>query len=271
MTISRFAKIFNNLNRIGEVYDCLRTTKQWIPLTLAYIGICSLTYPYKVFLNNNSCITLTDFFDLTTFWSIFFGNAYPVCASDKVIVDAGANFGAFTLFASRAAREARIIAIEPFPATFTRLLSTICDNYLSERVLPVQAGLGKESCTAQMISIDQPSQFRSIEYTHSAQNVLSVNVLTLGDVFHNTGIEKVDLLKMDIEGGEYKSLLFADPDTLNRIDRICLEYHPVSQNDSCTTNELFVHLQESGFQMSFYRNDGNGYGIIHFDRKCFGK
>ena len=62
-------------------------------------------------------MALTDFFDLATLWLIFFSPAYPVKASDRVIVDAGANVGFFTLYASHRAPLARIISIEPFPPT----------------------------------------------------------------------------------------------------------------------------------------------------------
>jgi hypothetical protein len=71
---------------------------------------------------------------------------------------------------------------------------------------------------------------------------------------------------MDIEGGEYQSLLFAGPEVLRRIRRISLEYHPAPSPD-CTIERLTAHLGNSGLACVFRRDDGDGYGIVHFENR----
>jgi hypothetical protein len=107
-----------------------------------------------------------------------------------------------------------------------------------------------------MGTIDEPSQFRAV--TESGEQ--AVRVTTLQTIFDQNNVDEVDLLKIDIEGGEYKSLLTADIPTLRRIRRIALEYHPGPKQD------LFDHLSKA-FSCELDRPDGNGYGIAAFHRR----
>jgi tRNA G46 methylase TrmB len=104
-----------------EVSACQKLTDQWLRLTLAYLGLSKLRYPYKARLRTGETLILREFADLIVFWLIFVRGHYPVDASLKMIVDVGANIGVFTLYAARAAPSSRIIAVEPFPETCERL------------------------------------------------------------------------------------------------------------------------------------------------------
>ena len=65
----------------------------------------------------------------------FFFTASPsVRPSDRVVIDAGANIGLFACYATRRSPAARVVCIEPFPATYERLRETIRANRLDDRV-----------------------------------------------------------------------------------------------------------------------------------------
>ena len=126
--------MLRQLDRAPEIFRCARACAQWLPLALGYAGLKPLSYPHQVLFRDGSRIRLDDFFDLTTFWPIFFRPSYPVSSNAAVVLDAGANIGAFTLYAARTAPSARIFAIEPFGPTFQRLIDTVDANRLSGRV-----------------------------------------------------------------------------------------------------------------------------------------
>jgi FkbM family methyltransferase len=260
----RWKKIFRQLNRTPEVARCARITHQWWPLACAYAGLRPLSFPYEVLLKDGGRVMLTDFFDLSTFWPIFFTPTYPVDPADRVIVDAGANVGMFTLYARRRAPAARIAAIEPFPPTFERLQAAIARNKLSG-VTCLNAALGDASGEALMPTEEMGSQFRQV-LTSPASTGIAVRVMTLRQALDSLGLDRVDHLKMDIEGGEYPSLLSAGPDVLRRIRRIYLEYHPATSED-CNIERLTAHLKDNGLTRVFHRYDGDGYGMAHFQNR----
>lgn len=260
--MARWTKAFRQLNRLPELARCAQLTDQWWPLACAYVGLRPLRFPYHVHLNDGSQIVLTDFFDLATFWPIFLTPTYPVRVDDRFIVDAGANVGMFTIYAARKAPGARIGAIEPFPSTFERLERAAASNKLTG-VTCLKAALGRESGEALMPTDEMGSQFRQV-VTGGCATALAVRVMSLGEALESLNLDRVDLLKMDIEGGEYPSLLHATPDVLWRIGRICLEYHP---SDNCTFTDLAEHLKNNGFRCTFHRYDGAGYGMAHFQNE----
>src|SRR5580658_304289 len=131
---SRLWKVLKHANRAPEIFRCIRETAQWAPLSSAYLGLSSVQYPYILRLRLGEQIKLEEHTDLKTFWQVFLRRVYPVHTADRVIVDVGANVGLFTLYAARCAPQARIVAIEPFPATFDRLLTMVRDHHLDTRV-----------------------------------------------------------------------------------------------------------------------------------------
>lgn len=62
-----------------------------------------------------------------------------------------------------------------------------------------------------------------------------VQGLALDDVLAINGIERCDFLKMGCEGCEFEVLFGASPATLERISRICLEYHDGSPGSPIPT------------------------------------
>src|SRR5580765_7383609 len=108
-------------SRLLEILVCRRETEQWLAVTLAYLRLRELPLPYNLRLRTGQKLTLKERIDIVVFWLVFLRRHYPVAASDRVIVDVGANIGLFTIYAARQLPDARIIAVEPFPETCRRL------------------------------------------------------------------------------------------------------------------------------------------------------
>ncbi len=152
-----------NLSRLPEIYACYRETSQWLTVTLAYLALRPLHFPYQLTLRSGESLVFAEPIDVVIFWLVFVRRHYPVNISDLAIVDVGANIGIFTVYAAREAPNAKIIAIEPFPDTCRRLQTQLVSNHIANRVTVLNVAVDEESGTREMDSAERiPSQYRRI-------------------------------------------------------------------------------------------------------------
>ncbi len=220
--------VLRNITRSREILRCIGETKQWLPVTLAYLGLKDLSYPFSLKIRGIAPVELKEDGDLLAFWQIFLRRVYPVQSIETLIVDAGANIGFFTLFAARESPHAKIYSIEPFPESYERLCHNVKTNRLDDRVTCLNCALGRSSETRMMELSGTRSQARRVVAFDEGNSgdATSVSTKTLEQVFEEQEIARVDLLKMDIEGGEYEAFFSTRGEVLRRIRSIALEYHP---------------------------------------------
>lgn len=258
----RGKKLLRNLNRTPEVLRCAVHSPAWLPLTTRYLGLRQSAFPFKAQFRDHTTFEFQDLADLATWWQIFYREVYPVEANDRVIIDAGANIGAFTLYALKQAPQARIIAIEPFPATFARLKASIEGSPSRARVDLMNVALGSRSGTVAMQDGPMASQFRRVLDDGFSQSKTTVPSCPLQEILAKSESD-IDLLKMDIEGSEYTSLLSSPPEALSRIRRIAMELHPLDNPALGKRDAMFEHLAEAGFQVTEVQDHGDGYGMAY--------
>jgi FkbM family methyltransferase len=268
------------LARLGEVLRCSQETEQWLPLTLDYAGLRPIAYPYELRLRSNEKVTLREHIDTVIFWMIFVRRHYPVSASDRVILDLGANIGMFTLYAAREAPQARIIAVEPFPTTYARLGELIERNRLQSRVTAINCAVAGKAGTRTMDSAEEiPSQYRRI---YSPQTVtlnadhrgpsgaqqddygVPVKTETLASLLELAGLASVDLLKMNIHGNEYDVLLSTEPGVLQRFRQIVVQYHELPAEMNLGKEQIIENLQRLGFSLVADNDTHRGSGLAVF-------
>ncbi|HLH03651.1 MAG TPA: FkbM family methyltransferase [Bryobacteraceae bacterium] len=241
-----------HLERLPEVWRCSRETADWPKLFSAYIGL-KRTLPFTIALRSGS-FEFDEASDIPTFWQVFFRNVYPVYPDDRIIVDAGANIGSFSLYALENAPSCRLISIEPAPDTFARLRGLIEAHHLESRCTLYQAALGDrdgETC----IRLAPGSQFRRTGADGHPVPMYRLESLLPADT-------EIDFLKLDIEGGEYTVLRSTPPQVLRRFRRIVMEYHPAEP-----ARNAIEPLLSAGFRILRQQDDGNGYGLVSFERK----
>jgi FkbM family methyltransferase len=258
--------IFRSLHRAAEVVRCARETKQWFPITLAYLGFKDLAYPCSLQLRDLRPIYLKEVSDVWAFWQIFLRRVYPLEGSEELIVDAGANIGFFTLLAARQAPRAKLISVEPFPESYERLMENVRNNQLGDRVRCLNYALGGDSERRMMRLGGKRSQARRVIAFHPKKDqdtapvpTTTVPTTTLEQVFEEQSITSVDLLKMDIEGSEYEVLFSTPARVLRRIRHICLEYHP--DVPDYTPAQMLRYLQQVGFTVIRDMRNSKGFGI----------
>ena len=264
---AKASALLKNTRRAPEILRCARETSQWPQITSAYLGFSTLPYPRVLRLRHGDCIQLNELTDLKTFWQIFLRRVYRVEPSDLVILDIGANVGLFSLYAARQAHSAKIYAVEPFPATFNRLLEAVRDHQLAERITCLNCALTGDGATRLMRNDPLPSQRRSLVPSGKESSGIQVQSRTLSQLIREQGVNQIDLLKMDIEGGEYEVLLSTPPAVLRNIRRIALEYHGDCAPHS--KEEIFDHLRAAGFEVTNDVHDSLGYGVANLRLDTF--
>jgi FkbM family methyltransferase len=252
-------KALKNADRASEIVRCPAETRQWARISAAYLGLARLQYPYLLRLRLGERIQLEELTDLKAFWQIFLRRVYRVQPTDRVIFDLGANIGVFTLYAARSALQAKVFSLEPFPSTFSRLVTNIRDHDLDGRVKCLNFAATGTGGSRVMPDAEVPSQRRALASSTNGKSGTEVQGKTLVALLDENNLPQVDLLKMDIEGSEYEVLLSTPPTVLARIRRIAMEYHgdcaPYSKR------QLFDYLQRAGFTTAWDICDPLGYGV----------
>jgi FkbM family methyltransferase len=267
MSPKRLAAALRHARRIPEVLRCYSSAKDpWI-LAAGYTGISGFPLPYAARFHDGTSYELQEFYDLETLWQIYFHRVYDVAPSDRCIVDAGANIGLFACYAAKRAAQCRVHAIEPFPATYNRLVEHIKKNNLAGQVECHSVALSASTeGVVGMSGAGSPSQMFHVLHEEEPGSTATVPVPaeTLPAFLERVPEKKIDLFKMDIEGSEYEVLMNTPGNCLSRISRLVVEYHRPAAGARYTTRDLIGHLEEAGFKLR--RSTGkNGYGILHFD------
>lgn len=286
MGLTVFARAWlANLRRIPEIHACSRETQQWLAITLDYLGLRRVKYPYELRLRSGQRVTLREHMDVIVFWMVFARHHYPVAASHRVIVDIGANIGMFTLYAARQAPQARIIAVEPFPDTRERLRQLVETNHLSDRVMILDCALASAAGERTMDSAEGiPSQYRRIYSSATItlnarhrgpagakQNDCGVPVRTetLAHVLDRAGIGLIDLVKMNIHGSEYDILLHTHASVLQRCRQIEVQYHELPAAMGLGKEQIIERMQHLGFALISDDDTHRGSGLATFARESW--
>ena len=259
---ARVKSIATHVNRAPEIVKCALHTPDWFALSLCYIGLGQKKFPLRARFRGDPAFEFRDVADLATWWQIFYRNVYPVEKDDRVVIDAGANIGAFTLYVLHRSPCAKVIAIEPFPETFARLRAVIEQTISRDRVQLVNAALSSQPGWVYMQDGEMGSQFRRV-LADGSQSGRRVRSCSLSEICGGVQGE-IDFLKMDIEGSEYTSILATPLETLRRIRRVALEFHPIYTPHAPRPSALFQHLERAGFTPTLIQDHGNGYGMAYF-------
>ena len=156
--------------------------------------------------------------DVTIFKCVFLQNEYPIINKNtKVVIDAGANIGAASFFFKMYAPSTKIIAIEPDETNcemFKLNMKHFSDVNLLKAALHNEEGLFME--------IENPEASKySFRMKLSKSGVYTTS---LSSIIKEYGIKEIDLVKIDIEGGE-KAVFEKNLEWLDISNTTILELH----------------------------------------------
>jgi FkbM family methyltransferase len=163
-------------------------------------------------------------------------------------VDVGANEGYFSVIASTLVGSAgRVIAVEP-QQRLRNVLERNFDLNDIRNVTVVDRAISNTRASATLhLSPDMNTGSTALRQTtaYSTEQV-QVDTMTLSDLVHDYAIDRIDLMKMDIEGFEYEAIL-GSPELFReqRIKALALELHPRALVARGHTAEGIVHMLKS--------------------------
>ncbi len=201
------------------------------------------------------------------------------------VFDIGANIGLFTLFVKQHARRSRVFSFEPLPPNFNALQTNVRFYGLDVKVF--ECGLSNRSGNATFTfyphaaamsgkgtrveedkvaaAANVGSWLKTFEHDpHSAPGEYDLDnfvehylvsesytceLRTLSDVIREHDIERIDLLKLDVERSELDVLSGIDDDDWKKINQMVIEVHSDELLDQITSI-----LRQRGFKFTFEKS-----------------
>ena len=168
--------------------------------------------------------------DIATYEQIFLKGDYDsphLPPEAQTILDLGANIGLSALFFGARYPRARIVAVEPDKDNYSLLIKNV--EPLGSRVACIKGAVWPTDGTVTFEMVD--AQGANLDYWGgrveksdgvSPTSVRSFNIGTLCDMF---SIERIDILKVDIEGAELEVFSEGYETWLSRVNTVVVETH----------------------------------------------
>ena len=162
----------------------------------------------------------------------------------------GANIGLASTYFRLTSPDAFIYAIEPEPSNFQLLLINLHAGIVNNNIIPLQAAIDLEDGEASIQANDMRYNSTIIQSTNNHDIVRTLSMRTLLKEF---SIERIDILKIDIEGME-KRLFEGDITWLEQVRYILVEFHSEAIKVFCInvllSKNYTVHPIKTGNQHS---------------------
>ena len=136
---------------------------------------------------------------------------------DGVVVDIGANIGAFSIQAASIGAT-KVFAIEPEPNNLVSLKNNIKLNSLDSVIEIVEFGISNFVGTAMINDNGGDSTI------YGEDGKTPIEITTLDNIFKKYKINNVNVLKIDVEGPEPEIILSSSKKNLNKCKYIAIEF-----------------------------------------------
>lgn len=152
------------------------------------------------------------------YWAIYHGIDYEpeatylatsILRETDTVLDIGANFGWFsTIFAQKVNGQGKVIAFEPVPSTYQKLMENLELNSLDNMVDTHNIALGDKNGKISMhLFSDKGHGFSSISSLGENEfDIVESDIVKLDDFIKTNQLTHVDFIKCDVEGAELSVL-----------------------------------------------------------------
>jgi FkbM family methyltransferase len=178
-------------------------------------------------------------------------NEFVSIVPNSIVVDVGANIGAFAIFTAQRAK--KVFAFEPEPENFRLLCSNIEVNGL-QNVTPLRMAITKKKGKKDFYIAEEQHSGSHSFFLQQYKKKIEVKTLSIMDLIKKEALAKIDFLKLDCEGSEVEIIEGLPLKAARKIEQIALEFHRV--NDYCTTDRMVRKLNILGFDVRVEKNGG---------------
>lgn len=241
-----------------SIFEIVLNIKNWLVLTPLLLGIKTKDEhmvrlrqpPVRMLVRSGMDVWAVK----ETFLDAFYTKYGVDIQNGWTLIDIGAAFGDFSIYAAYGKPQTIIYAFEPFPASYELLIKNLALNAIDNVIAFQEAVWCRDGELALDVSEGEPLKVvsKDADLNSESDDIVIIEALTLKTFLDRQRLEKVDLLKLDCEGAEYKILMEA-PSALAKIDRIIMEYHDIdaSQNH----NQLISFLEGKGYAINWHPNN----------------
>lgn len=167
------------------------------PVDTVVIGLKLRLHPFDNLCEKRVLFT-PDLFDKEE--RVFLAHEARAAKGGYNFVDIGANVGLYSLWVASQSAKVQALAFEPQQAVYDRLITNITLNQFEDRITPLKMAVSDQDGTLEL-AIDGKNKGASGK---SANQVATeqVPMRPLLDVINDQGWDRIDALKIDIEGAE---------------------------------------------------------------------
>jgi len=193
------------------------------------------------------------------------GHTFIDCIDrDSIIVDLGACIGGFSKALSRRIPFSKMILVEADPFWAKKLKPRFKSKKFE--VLNAAAGSEHKEEVSFYISESKYASYLNKDFSWIGSNrekglkqEIKIKMITMEDIFSTFGLEKIDLLKIDIEGGEWELLENFNDFHFKKINQIAVEFHDFQDPSFRRRTENCIRLMEKlGYSMQCKGNARSG-------------
>ncbi len=169
---------------------------------------------------------------------------------DKVVVDLGANEGYYALGMKENNPKLKIISVEPAPETFQILKKNITGNKLKD-VVAVKKAVSAKNGKITFEIVPEVTAIGSLNIGLQKRvwldkkriKKISVDSITLTELCRQHKIDKIDILKIDVEGAEL-DILKSSKALLKNVKKVVIEKHVPQITKGC-----IEFMKNNGFKL----------------------
>jgi len=167
------------------------------------------------------------------------------------VIDIGGALGDYALFAAWQQPECRVYTFEPTAESYKLLKENMRLNpgVRNVEALPLAVWSHATEIVIDTV-LGEASQYISREAGTASRQETRVQGVSMQEALERCGIERCQLLKMDCEGAEYPILFHTPDETLQKIERIVMEYH--DNAGEYTHRDLEKYLSAKGYRVRVY-------------------
>jgi len=164
--------------------------------------------------------------DIQSIREVFLDESYrlPFSLEPNVIVDLGANIGLTSIWLYQHYGCEKIVAVEPDPSNASLARRNFMNNGINVKL--IEAAVGPTDGTVAFDVSRESNIGQVVQIRDRVKNGKQVKMISMNTLLANFSKDEIlDLVKMDIEGGE-QQLLSGDLAWLSRTKSMIVEFHP---------------------------------------------
>ncbi len=176
---------------------------------------------------------------------------------NPIIFDIGSNIGSFSIYAHRLNKHLNpiIYSFEPHPDNVNLTEANFKRNRLANYHIVQKAVAGIDG----VASFDISGAFDAFKLNDQSTETIEVTTIKLSTFCSRNSIDKIHLLKIDIEGGEY-DVIEHDLNFINeKVEVMFIEYHNFDVNDG---ESLLIEALKANFDISIQNPHKDGGMLI---------